>query len=58
MLKFIEKEPEIRTTATNNTAKRSLAAENLVNKRDCARKYDISLLKIIPNCSSVFDLLR
>ena len=39
---FIEEEPEIKTTATKNSAKRSSIAEHLINNRDCARKYEIS----------------
>ena len=46
VLKFIEKQPEIKTTATKNAAKRSSVAEHLINNRDCARKYDISRFKI------------
>ena len=37
VLKLIEKEPEIKTTATKNAAKRSSVAEHLINSRDCAR---------------------
>ena len=58
MLKFIEKEPEIKTTATKNAAKRSSVAEHLINSRDCARKYDISKFKIIHHCNSVIDLVK
>ena len=54
MLKFIEKDPEIKTTA----AKRSSVAENLLNSRDCAKKYDTSRFEIIHYCNSVFDLVK
>ena len=53
-LKSIEKEPEIRRTAT----KRSSIAEHLVNDRDCARKYDISRLKIIHHFINIFDIVK
>ena len=57
MLKFIEKVPEINTTATKKD-KRSSVLEHLINNRDCARKYDISRFKIIHHCISVFDLVK
>ena len=46
VLKFIEKEPETKTMATKNAAKRYSDAEHLLNNRDCAMKYDISTFKI------------
>ena len=54
---FIEEEPEIKTTATKNSAKRSSIAEHLINNRDCARKYEISRFKIV-HCNSVYDLVE
>ena len=39
------------TTATKNATKRSSIAENLVNHRECAKKYDLSAFKIIHNCN-------
>ena len=35
IMKFIEEEPEIKTTATKNTAKRFSTAEDLINLRLC-----------------------
>ena len=58
MLKFIEKEPEIMTTATNNAAKRSSVAEHLVNNSECAKKYDLFRFKIIHHCSNITDLIK
>ena len=57
-LKLIDKEPEIKTTATENASKRSSVAEHLINNRDGARKYDISRFRIIHHCNSVFDLVK
>ena len=58
VLKFIDKEPETKTTATKSTAKISSVAERLISSRDCTRKYDISRLRIIYHCNSVFDLVK
>ena len=57
-MKFIEQEPEIKTIATKNAAKRSSVAEHLINNRDCARKYEISKFRIIHHCNSVFELVK
>ena len=38
--------------------KRSLAAEHLVNARDCARNYNKSRFIIIHHCNNVFDLVK
>ena len=57
-MKFIEKEPEIKTTAIKNGGKRSSIAEHLINNRDRVRNiYEISRFKIIHHCNSVFDLV-
>ena len=58
MLNVIKKEPNIKTTAVKNAAKRSSVAEHLINNRDCSGKYDISRFKIIHHCNSVFDLVK
>ena len=58
VLKIIEEDPEIKTTATKNAAKRSSVAENLINNRDCARKYEVSRLKIVHHCNSFFDPVK
>ena len=58
MLKLIEKEPEIMTTATKNTAKRSSVAEHLVNNRECAKKHDLFRFKIIHHCNNETDLIK
>ena len=53
VLKFIEEEPQIKTTATKNAAKRSSIAEHLINNRDCTRKHKISRFKMINRCINV-----
>ena len=53
-LKSIEKEPEIRRTAT----KRSSIAEHQFNNRDYVKKYDLSRFRIIHHCSNVTDLIK
>ena len=58
MLKFIEEEPEIKTTATKNETKRFSVAVHLMNNRDCARKYEISRFFKIHHCNSVFNLFK
>ncbi len=58
MLKFIEKEPEIMTTATKNAIKRSSVAEHLVNNRECAKEYDLSRFKIIHYYINMTDLIK
>ena len=58
MLKFIQKETKIMTTATKNAAKRFSVAEHLVNNRDCATKYDLSRFKITHHCNNVFDFIK
>ena len=58
VLKFIEKEPEIMTTATKNVIKRSSVAEHLVNNRECAKEYDLSRFKIIHHCKNMTDLIK
>ena len=57
VLKFVEKQPEIKKTATSNAAKRSSVAEYLIKNRGCARKYDIYRFKIIHRCNNVFCLV-
>ena len=57
VLKFVEKQPEIKKTATSNAAKRSSVAEYLIKNRGCARKYDINRFKIIHRCNNVFCLV-
>ena len=45
-LKFIEKEPQIKTIPTKKESKVSPIADNLIENRDrAARKYKISRLK-------------
>ena len=58
LFKFIEKEPEIKPTATKNAAKRSSVAEHLINNRNCARKNNLSRFKTINHCNIVFDLVK
>ena len=57
-MKFVEKEPEIMTTANKNAAKSFSVAEHLVNSRYCARKHDIARYRTTHHFNSVFDLIR
>ena len=58
VIKFIEKEPKIMTRATENATKRSSIAEHLVKNRECAKKYDLSIFKILHQCNNVTDLIK
>ena len=50
VLKFIEEELKIKTTAIKNAAKRPSNAEHLTNNKDGANKHKISKLNKINHC--------
>ena len=54
----METEPKNMTIATNNATKRWSVAGHLVNKRECAKKYDLSRFKILHQCNNVTDLIK
>ena len=45
------------TTALKNVAKKSSVAENLVNNKEYANKYDLSKFKNIRHRNNVTDLI-
>ena len=64
-MEFIKEEPKIKKKQQPKMQLEDLQltlqmiyhAEHLITYRDCARKYEISRIRIINHCISVFDLL-